>query len=122
MKGRLFLIHWNPLEAQQHAFDLRSEGWDVDVESTDGARAGCKILKNAPDAVVIYLSRLPSHGCSTAHALRTRKIGRNIPIVFVDGKEEALELTKEKVPDGVYTESDELSNVLGRFKKSDDRI
>jgi DNA-binding response OmpR family regulator len=122
MKGRIFLIHWNPLEAQQHAFDLRSEGWDVDVESIDGARAGRKILTNTPDAVVIYLSRLPSHGRSTAHALRTRKMGRHIPIVFVDGKEEAVELTREKVPDGVYTESDELSTVLGGFLKSDDRI
>jgi DNA-binding response OmpR family regulator len=122
MKGRIFLIHWNPLEAQQHAFDLRSEGWDVDVESTDGARAGSKILKNAPDAVVIYLSRLPSHGRSTAHALRTRKMGRHIPIIFVDGKEEAVELTKEKVLDGMYTESDELSAVLGVFKKSHERI
>jgi hypothetical protein len=49
-------------------------------------------------------------------------MGRHIPIVFVDGKEEAVELTKEKVPDGVYTKSDALSTTLGGFIKSDDRI
>ncbi len=121
MKGRIFLIHWNPLEAQQYAFDLRGEGLDVDVESTDRARAGSKILKSTPDAVVIYLSRLPSHGRSTAHALRTRKMGRYIPIIFVDGNEDAVELTRKKIPDAVFTESNELYKTLGAFLKSTQR-
>ncbi|UCE35879.1 MAG: hypothetical protein JSW00_09930 [Thermoplasmata archaeon] len=117
MKGRLYLIHWHPFEAQEYAINLRAEGWQVDVESKDGAQAGRKILSEIPDAVVIYLSRLPSHGCVTARSLRAYKEGRDLPIVFVDGKEEAIEMTKIKVPDCVFTTSDELENVLSRVSK-----
>ncbi|UCE75454.1 MAG: hypothetical protein JSV56_07070 [Methanomassiliicoccales archaeon] len=117
MKGKLFLIHWNPLEAQEYAIPLRADGWLVDVESKDGARAGKKILTEQPDAVVIYLSRLPSHGCVTARGVRLYQSGRHIPIIFVDGKEEAIQNTKSKVPDSVFTTNEELHKLLDDFMK-----
>ena len=118
MKGRIFLIHWNPLEAQRYAFDLRSEGWDVEVESVDGARAGRKILTNTPDAVVIYLSRLPSHGCITAKGVRSYKGGRHIPIIFVDGKSEAVKKAQSNVPDGLFIRRGELKKILDDLYKA----
>jgi DNA-binding response OmpR family regulator len=112
LKGNLFLIHWNPLEAQELAIPLRAEGWDVDVESKDGASAGKKILTRKPDAVVIYLSRLPSHGCITAKGIRAYKGGRHVPIIFVDGKSEAVEQTRSDVPDGMFIQKKDLNRIL----------
>ncbi|MBI2183870.1 MAG: hypothetical protein HYU39_02805 [Thaumarchaeota archaeon] len=117
MKGRIFLIHWNQSEADEFAEKLRSEGWKVDIEAEDGARAGKMIRADPPDAVVIYLTRLPSHGRETADYLRSVKTTRNIPIVFVDGREDALEKTKVKVADAVFTTSTELKNVLANISK-----
>jgi DNA-binding response OmpR family regulator len=112
MKGNLVLIHWNPLEAQELAIPLRADGWDVDVESRDGARAGKTILTKKPDAVLIYLSRLPSHGCITAKGVRAYKGGRHIPIIFIDGKSEAVKKTMLEVPDGRFVRSRELYKML----------
>jgi DNA-binding response OmpR family regulator len=118
MKGNLVLIHWNPLEAQELAIPLRNDGWDVDVESKDGAAAGKKILTKRPDAVLIYLTRLPSHGCVTAKGVRSYTGGRNVPIIFVDGKSEAVKKTMVEVPDGMFIRSRELSKILEDLHKT----
>ena len=112
MNGRLFLFHWNEAEVEAHAARLRSWGWQVDMEAQDGARGGSAVKANPPDAVVVYLTRLPSHGRETAHALRSMKATRQLPIIFVDGSGEALEKTKVKVPDATYAASTELRQVL----------
>lgn len=122
MKGNLILIHWNPLEAQELAIPLRADGWDVDVESKDGARAGKMILTRKPDAVVIYLSRLPSHGCITAKGVRAYKGGRHIPIIFVDGKSEAVKKAQSDVPDGLFIRKRELKKILDDLSKAGRRI
>jgi len=115
MNGKLFLVHWKAAEAEEYASLLRSKGWEVEYEAEDGARAGKKIKENPPAVIVIYLSRLPSHGRETAEGLRSLKATRSIPIVFVDGQGEALEKTKAKVPDALYTTSDRLPGVLAQF-------
>jgi len=115
VKGTLFLIHWKASEAEALATPLRTEGWQVDIEAEDGARAGRAIKANQPDAVVIYLTRLPSHGRETADGLRSIKATRDIPIVFVDGNEEAIEKTRARVPSALYTTSGDLPKVLGQL-------
>lgn len=79
-KGRVFLIHWNKLEAEGIAKTLRSWGWDVGFETEDGARGGAAINLSRPDAVVIYHTRLPSHGRATAEYLSQTKSTRSIPL------------------------------------------
>jgi DNA-binding response OmpR family regulator len=118
MKGKLFLIHWNPMEAQELASPLRAEGWDVNVEAKDGGRAGKMILTHKPDAIVIYLSRLPTHGCVTAQSVRSFKSGQNIPIIFVDGKKEAVQKTKISVPDGMFIKEKQLKKILDDIYKA----
>jgi DNA-binding response OmpR family regulator len=117
MKGKLFLIHWKAAEAEELAKPLREDGWEVTCEAQDGARAGKLIKTNPPDVVVIYLTRLPSHGRETGQGLRALKATRHLPIIFVDGIDEALAKTKAKVPDAVYTTAAELPNVLAGFAK-----
>ncbi len=115
MTGRLFLIHWKETEAEALAKPLCELGWQVEWESEDGARAGKIIKDNPPDVVVIYLTRLPSHGRETADGLRSTKATRSIPIIFVGGQGEALAKTKAKSPDALYVAPEELQSALQRF-------
>jgi CheY-like chemotaxis protein len=112
MKDRIFLIHWKTTETQGYAEQLRLTGWRVESESEDGARACQRIKESLPDIIVIFLSRLPSHGRETAHALRSMRSTRAVPIVFVDGKEDAIEKTRQKVPDAIYTPLENLHSLL----------
>ena len=118
MPGRLFLIHWHAAEAEELAAGLRAAGWSVETEAEDGARAGQRIKANPPAAVLIYLTLLPSHGRATAAGLRGLKATKNLPIIFVDGKPEAVAKTKAAVPDALYTTSAELVTILARVAEA----
>ena len=115
MKGRAFLVHWREAEAEVLAKEIRNMGWNVDIETNDGDRAGKRIKDDPPDVVVIYLTRLPSHGRETGHALRAIKATKNIPLVYVDGNVEAVDRTKRAVPDAIYTTTEELDRTLSRY-------
>ncbi|MEW5989085.1 MAG: hypothetical protein AB1791_20860 [Chloroflexota bacterium] len=118
MNGRVFLIHWNAAEAEIYADQLRAFGWEVvGIETADGARGGQAVKDNLPDVLVIYLTRLPSHGRQTAFALRWYKATRTLPIVFVGGQDEALAKTKAKIPDGHFVEAEELEATLLHFRR-----
>ena len=106
--GKLFLVHWHAAEAEQHAQPLRAQGWKVDIEHEDGARAAKIIKENPPDLVVIYHTRLPSHGHATAAYLAETKATSEIPLLIVGGEGEALGKTKTKLPDAVYTAEEDL--------------
>jgi CheY-like chemotaxis protein len=112
MKGRLFLIHWDAAEAEERADRLRAAGWEVETEAEDGADAAERIRADLPAAVVVSLARLPSHGRETSHYLRSRYGESELPIVFVDGTEDKVEAARERVPEAVFTVSDELPAVL----------
>jgi DNA-binding response OmpR family regulator len=111
-KRRLFLMHWNKAEIARLAAPLRKAGWQVQTEAEDGARAGKRILADPPAAVVIYLTRLPSHGRETADYLRSTKAGRSIPILFVDGAADKVATVREKMPEATFTTSEGLLGAL----------
>jgi len=90
-------------------------GWTVDWESDDGDRAEQRILADPPDVVVIYLTRLPSHGRETGHALKEIEGTREIPLVYVDGSEAAIDRTRNMIPDAVYTTTEKLDKILSGF-------
>lgn len=115
MKGKVFLVHWREAEAEVLAREIRNMGWRVDVESNDGARAGKRIKQDRPDVVVIYLSRLPSHGRETGYSLKGIKSLKDIPLVYVDGNEEAIARTRDVIPDAIYTTTEELDRTLSGF-------
>lgn len=114
-KGRLFLFHWNKAEAEGHANDLRKLGWEVHLEWEDGARGGKAVKQDPPDAVIFYLTRLPSHSRATADYLRQTKSTRLIPLIFVGGEGEALEKTKQKIPSGIFIQPNQLEQTLETF-------
>lgn len=114
MTKNIRLIHWNEQEAEERVERLTKLGYRVDFEPVDNA-----VLKSMrtdpPEAVVIDLSRLPSHGRDVAAALRTGKSTNHIPLVFVDGAPEKVERVRAMLPDAVYTS---WSRIRGALKKA----
>jgi CheY-like chemotaxis protein len=100
--GRIALIHWNADEGRDRAERLRQAGFTVGFEPATPASLK-RLAEKPPDAIVIDLSRLPSHGREVAGWLRERKATRHVPLVFVDGEKEKVEKVRRALPDAVFT-------------------
>jgi cyanophycinase len=109
---KLYLIHWNAEEAGQLAEELRAQGWEVQSVHDAEQMEMTSLRQSPPQAVVISLRRLPSHGREVANALWHSKWGRKIPIVFVDGAEDKVALTRQKFPSGRFASWEELPTLL----------
>jgi CheY-like chemotaxis protein len=116
MKGRAFIVHWNVREAVEYAQHLYEDDWSVEFEAVDGRRAFDLVVEEQPDVVVIYLSRLHVQGRAVADELHTDRATRDIPIVFVDGKDKAVNKAMEEIPDAIHTTQDDLLGELLRFR------
>ena len=111
-KPRAFLVHWKKEELTSKVKLLREVGFTVATEHEDGAKAGANIKAKRPSVIVIYLSRLPSHGREIAEYFAQTKSTRSIPIVFVDGEPEKIANVRQKVPTGIFTTENKLHKVL----------
>ncbi len=81
--AKILYVHWNEAEAAAHAEMLAASGHEVVVHaSTDGKFSN----EWLPDALVISLDRLPSHGRAVAEWFWEAKKRRHIPIIFTGGK------------------------------------
>jgi hypothetical protein len=109
---RVRVIHWKAAEAGPLIESLRAAGYQVYYEERPDYHLGQAIRAEAPAAVVIDLSRLPSHGREIATYLRGSKSTRHVPIVFVNGAEEKVEFIREKLPDAVYTSTARVAQAL----------
>jgi CheY-like chemotaxis protein len=111
--ARVRVIHWNAGEAAPLLELCRGAGYEVDYDH-GGGPAIVKAARKAPapDAVVIDLTRLASHGREVGVALRNYKALRSTPIVFVDGEEEKVEKTRERVPGAFFCTRAQLRRTL----------
>lgn len=98
------LIHWNEDEGLERQQQLEALGYDVGFDFGDGGFV-MRAVKAAgtPDAIVIDLSKLPSHGREVGRALRGSKATRHIPLVYVDGAPDKVAPTSALLPDATYT-------------------
>jgi CheY-like chemotaxis protein len=94
----------NDAEAKQHADTLRLAGYNVDTPSAQGGGWAVDVRTHPPDAIVIDLERLPSHGRAMAVWLRQKKQTRMVPIVFIEGDPIKSLATRQMIPDAVYTD------------------
>jgi CheY-like chemotaxis protein len=114
---RIRLIHWSPAEARQRAGLLRELGYEVDDRSLDPA--SLRVLgQEAPGAVVIDLTRLPSHGRDVALALRKTRATRHIPLVFTEGDPEKLRRIMRLLPDAAFTTWHQIGAALAKATNS----
>ena len=99
--ARVRLVHWKPEEAWRRVEQLVDAGYDVVFEPFDpNTLRG--LANDPPDAFMIDLTRLPSHGRDVGIYVRERKATRRVPIVFVGGAADKVSRAKERLPDAVY--------------------
>ena len=114
---RLRLIHWDAAQAGRYLTSLREAGYAVDYHHEFSPQLMREWRASPPDAFVIDLSRLPSHGREIAGALRQSKLTRTIPIVFCDGADEKVAKTREFLPDAFFCKFEKLKNTLRAAKR-----
>jgi hypothetical protein len=100
---RVRIVHWKAPEAGPLIEACRACGFEVDYDDVRGGAVVRLIREKPPDALVIDLICLPSHGREVAIYLRRTKYARHIPLVFVDGSPDKVEATRQHLPDATFT-------------------
>jgi hypothetical protein len=109
----VLLVHWNRAEGEERLDRLRAAGhdpvlhWDADSGSTLR-----RYVKRPPELILIDLGRIPSHGRACGVFFRQQKATRGVPLVFVGGETEKVALTRDLLPDAIYTSWSRLRNAL----------
>jgi hypothetical protein len=109
---RVRIVHWKALEAGPLIEACRACGFEVEYDDVSGGTLIKMVRLKPPDALVIDLTRLPSHGRDTAIYLRRTKYARHIPLVFVDGEPEKVKAIREQLPDATFTTFRKLSAAI----------
>ena len=117
LKGSLFIVNWKSSETNKYAQALKKEGWIVETESQYAMRAFERIKRNRPDAVVIYLNRLPKLGREIGFKLKKIKMTNDLPVIFVTSREKKMKRTFERVPDAFFSTLKELHKKLEKLSK-----
>ncbi|MEO8099834.1 MAG: hypothetical protein ABI811_19205 [Acidobacteriota bacterium] len=113
---RIRVFHWKAEEAQPLLETLRNGGYAVDYPGDKVAGNFQSMRSKPPAAVVIDLTRMPSHGRQAAAGIRYTKTLRHLPIVFVDGETDKVERIRTEMPDATFTTRAKLIGVLKRVK------
>jgi hypothetical protein len=67
-----------------------------------------------PEAMVISLARLPSHGRQVVTWFWEAKVRRSVPVLFVGGEPEKVAVARKAFPQAVFTSEGRLLADLGR--------
>ena len=118
MVKRLVVVHWNKEEAKDRVARLRKAGYRVGVYSRQGGEGLREFRNRPPDAFVIDLSRLPSHGRAVATFLRQQKGTRHVPIAFVGGAASKVARVRHELPDAVYTQWPRIRSAIRQALKN----
>jgi hypothetical protein len=118
--SRLRLFHWKAEEAAPLIAALKAAGHSVEYQEKLASYREAR--ESPPDAFVIDLSRLPSHGREVAIFLRGSKATRHVPTVFVGGAVEKVEGVRRVLPDASYTSPGRLIATLRHVKPLADPV
>ena len=108
-----YLVHWNEAEAADRAAALAKAGYAVTTHWSEGSTP--QLPDPLPDAVVISLDRLPSHGRAIAEWVWEAKKRQHVPIVFVGGKPDKVAATREKFPTATFCATEDVTATLARL-------
>ncbi|MYB49774.1 MAG: hypothetical protein F4X72_11005 [Dehalococcoidia bacterium] len=111
--ARIFYVHWNENEALERIAPMTETGHDVRAHWSTVSTPSLK--GDLPDAVVISLDRLPSHGRAVAEWFREAKSRRHIPIVFEGGKSDKVAVARERFPDALFCDTGQAVDMLERL-------
>ena len=100
---RVRLFHWNSKEAGALIANLRVAGFEAVYHTETQSPSVRELKESGAVAVMIDLSRLPSHGKYVGACVRGSKSTRHLPLVFVGGEAEKGAAIREQIPDAVYS-------------------
>jgi hypothetical protein len=109
------LFHWKAKEAGPLIARLHAAGYDVVHHAETQSPSAREIKESGAAAVVIDLSRMPSHGKYVGAWVRGSKSTRHIPLVFVGGEAEKVAAIKTHLPDAVYSS---VAGIAGALKRA----
>jgi hypothetical protein len=100
-RPRAILLHWKAEEIKDLA--QRLHGIDV-LPYAPVSGEGMKGLAeySVPDALVVSLDRIPSHGHAVAWHYHSRTATRHVPIVFVGGEADKVAKVREAMPFAIF--------------------
>jgi hypothetical protein len=105
---RVRIVHWKAPEAGPLIEACRACGFEVEYDDVKFGELAKMIRGKPPDALVIDLTFLPSHGREAATYFRRTKYARRIPLIFVDGAPEKVEIVRRQLPDATFTTRKQL--------------
>jgi hypothetical protein len=97
------LICWKENRAAELESELEAAGFVIESGPFDQSTLK-KLAAAPPAAVVIDLGALPSQGRDVAVALRVRAGTRHVPLVFVDGADDAVARVRSLLPDATFVD------------------
>jgi hypothetical protein len=112
---RARLFHWKSQEAGAFIAKLRGAGFEVVHNAETQSPSVRELKESGVAAVVVDLSRLPSHGKYVGAWVRGSKSTRHLPLVFVGGEAEKVAAIREQIPDAVYSS---VADVGAALKKA----
>jgi len=114
---RVRLICWDTALEAERRRAIETLGLEVDTIPVEPSKLITHIRLTQPDAVVIDLSKLPSHGRAVGITLRTTKATRSIPLVFLGGDPFKVERVRKDLPDAAFGSWDRLKVSLFSKKR-----
>ncbi len=109
---RVCHFHWKAEEAKPLMTVLQAAGFSVDYHERMASYREVRDQAKPPDAIVIDLSRLPSHGRELGVFFRASKSTRHVPLIFVGGEPEKVERIRKLLPDATYTPAARIRTAL----------
>ncbi len=113
-RWRVCVVVWNRAEAEAQSAALRELGFEAAAGGADGGAVVRAVRGDAPDAMVIDLRRLPSHGRDVALAVRSYKATRGLPLVFVNGDPAKTEKVRQLFPDAEFADWPAVADAVRR--------
>jgi CheY-like chemotaxis protein len=110
--ARIRLLHWRALEAAKYLALLTDAGHTVEYDEQSSSNSLRAWREFPPDAFVIDLSRVPSHGREFGIALRQSPKTRRIPLIFCEGAAEKVDATRAHLPDAIFCTLSKLKTYL----------
>lgn len=114
--AKVFYVHWNAAELQERLAPLQKAGYEMIAHWNSAEPA--KFGEMLPDAVVISLERLPSHGRAIAEWFDEAKKRQHIPIIFAGGQPDKVQAMKAKFPKATFCATEATSTVLEQLLKT----
>ena len=111
--AKVRLVSWDDAVAQVRARELKALGFKVEARPLRECGGVVGHFRDfAPDAVVLDLDRLPSHGREVATMLRDSKTTRHLPLVFAGGAPDKVERIRGELSDAVFTEWEGIADAV----------